>query len=187
MDKLEIVVVGAGMGGLTAALALRQAGYTVQVYDRVAALLPAGAGVSLWCNGVKVLNRLGLGESLAAVGGRMERLCYRMKTGETLTDFSLQPLVDAVGQRPYPVARTDLQMMLLAALGRGSVQLGAECVGVEQDERSATALFADGRRATGDVVVAADGTHSILRSHVLGHAVARRYVGYVNFNGLVGA
>jgi FAD-dependent urate hydroxylase len=184
VDRLKIVIVGAGMGGLTAAIALRQAGYVVEVFDRVPALLPAGAGVSLWSNGVKVLDRLGLGPALAAVGGRMQRICYRSQSGDTLTDFSLSPLIEAVGERPYPVTRTDLQRLLLTALNQ-PVQLGAECVRIEQDDAGAIAIFSDGRRALGDLVVAADGTRSILREHVLGQKIERRYVGYVNWNGLV--
>jgi FAD-dependent urate hydroxylase len=184
MDRLKAIVVGAGMGGLTAAIALRQAGYLVEVFDRVPALLPAGAGVSLWSNGVKVLDRLGLGPALAAVGGRMQRMCYRDRGGDVLCDFSLEPLLTAVGERPYPVTRTDLQRLLLTALGQ-PVQLAAECVGVEQDEQGVRVLFADGRRALGDLLVAADGTRSLLREHVIGNPVARRYVGYVNWNGLV--
>jgi len=185
MDNLKVIIVGAGMGGLTAAIALRQAGHQIELYDRVPELGAAGAGVSLWSNGVKVLNRLGLGRQIAAIGGAMERMSYRDKDGTLLTDFSLQPLVDAVGQRPYPVARTDLQRMLLDALGAGVVKLGCECVGVEQDEATATAVFSDGQRRTGDLVVAADGTHSRLRPFVLDGAVQRRPVGYVNWNGLV--
>jgi FAD-dependent urate hydroxylase len=184
VDHLKVIVVGAGMGGLTAAIALRQAGYLVEVFDRVPALLPAGAGVSLWSNGVKVLDRLGLGPALAAVGGRMRRMCYRDRDGGLLCDFSLEPLVTAVGERPYPVTRTDLQRLLLTALAQ-PVQLAAECVGVEQDEHGVRVLFADGRRALGDLLVAADGTRSLLREHVIGVALARRYVGYVNWNGLV--
>jgi FAD-dependent urate hydroxylase len=184
VERLKVIIVGAGMGGLTAAIALRQAGYVVEVFDRVPALMPAGAGVSLWSNGVKVLDRLGLGADIARVGGRMQRICYRSQHGDVLTDFSLDPLLDAVGERPYPVTRTDLQRLLLQGLGQ-AVQLGAECLGVEQDEHGATALFAGGRRALGDLVVAADGTHSLLREHVLGSKRARRYVGYVNWNGLV--
>lgn len=187
MDGLKIIVVGAGMGGLTAALALRHAGFEVEVYDRVRELTPAGAGISLWPNGVKVLNRLGLGSGIARVGGRMDHVSYRAKTGEELTRFSLEPLVQAVGQRPYPVARTELQALLLGAVGPSSVHLGATCVSVEQDERGATAVFADGRRATGDLVVGADGTHSVIRGLVLGTAIGRRHVGYVNWNGLVTA
>jgi FAD-dependent urate hydroxylase len=185
VDQLKVVIIGAGMGGLTAGLALRQAGYEIEIYDRVPALLPAGAGVSLWSNGVKVLDRLGLGREIASIGGRMERVCYRDRDGAKLTDFSLQPLVEAVGERAYPVTRTDLQRILLEALGTGVVRLGMECVAVEQDAETATAVFANGHRATGDVVVAADGTHSALRAAVVGRVLARRYVGYVNWNGLV--
>ncbi|MGB2926387.1 MAG: FAD-dependent urate hydroxylase HpxO [Limnothrix sp.] len=187
MNNLKAIVVGAGMGGLTAAIALRKAGYEVEIYDRVSKLRPAGAGISLWSNGVKVLNQLGLGKEIADIGGGMKRMSYRRFTGETLTDFSLDPLVDEVGQPPYPVARTDLQQMLLDAFGAENVHLQSNCVGIEQDENSATAIFEDGRRATGDVVVGADGTHSIIRTHVLGEKVERDYVGYVNWNGLVPA
>jgi FAD-dependent urate hydroxylase len=61
MNNLKVIIVGAGMGGLTTAIALTQAGYRVEIYDRVRELRPAGAGISLWSNGVKVLNRLGTG------------------------------------------------------------------------------------------------------------------------------
>ncbi|MEO0349798.1 MAG: FAD-dependent urate hydroxylase HpxO [Cyanobacteria bacterium P01_A01_bin.15] len=186
MEKLKIIVVGAGMGGLTTALAMRQAGYEVDVYDRVKALRPAGAGISLWSNGVKVLNRLGLGDAIAAIGGPMEHMAYYGgQTGDLLTGFSLSPLIDRVGQAPYPVSRTDLQNMLLEAFGADQVQLDKRCVAIEQTPDSATAIFEDGHRATGDVVVGADGTHSIIRCHVLGQPTERRYAGYVNWNGLV--
>lgn len=174
------------MGGLTTALAMKQIGYDVEVYDRVKALRPAGAGISLWSNGVKVLNRLGLGKAIADIGGPMKRMAYYDgKTGEKLTGFSLMPIVERVGQNPYPVARTDLQNMLLEAVGSDRVQLNQKCVAIEQSAASATAIFEGGHRATGDVVVGADGTHSVIRTHVLGHATERRYVGYVNWNGLV--
>lgn len=186
MENLKVIVVGAGMGGLTTALAMRHAGYDVEIYDRVKALRPAGAGISLWSNGVKVLNRLGLGRNIANIGGPMEQMAYcDGKTGNVLTRFSLSPLVDRVGQVPYPVARTDLQQMLLSAFGADQVQLNKRCVAIEQSADSATAIFDDGHRATGDVVVGADGTHSIIRTHVLGQPTERRYVGYVNWNGLV--
>ena len=185
MNNLTVIVIGAGMGGLTTAIALKQAGYSVKIYDRVGELRPAGAGISLWSNGIKVLNRLGLGAEIANIGGSMQRMSYLTKAGKTLTDFSLTPLVETVGQCPYPVSRTDLQQMLLTTLGADNVQLNCQCVGVEQTETAATAIFADGRRATGDLVVAADGTHSVIRNYVVGRTIERRYAGYVNWNGLV--
>lgn len=186
MYNLKVVIIGAGIGGLTAGIALRQAGYEVEIYDKVRELRPAGAGISLWSNGVKVLNRLGLGEKMAKIGGLMDRMQYRSQTDELLNDIDLKPLIEEVGQRPYPVARTDLQQMLLDAYP-GEVKLNSKCIGVEEDETSITAIFEDGHRTTGDLLIAADGVHSILRQYVLGHEVEPQYGGYVNWNGLVPA
>lgn len=187
MYKLKVVIVGAGIGGLTTGIAMKQAGYQVEVYDRVTELRPAGAGISLWSNGVKVLNRLGLGEKLAAIGGEMNAMEYRSHTDEQLSYVDLHPLFEQVGQRPYPVARADLQAMLLEEFGPENVHLGMPCVAVEQDEQSATAIFENGHRATGDLVIGADGVHSAVRAYVLGRTVSRRYARYVNWNGLVPA
>lgn len=186
MNNLKVVIIGAGIGGLTAGIALRQAGYEVEIYDKVKELRPAGAGISLWSNGVKVLNRLGLGEKIASIGGLMDRMEYRSFRGELLNDIDLMPLVEEVGQRPYPVARADLQNMLLQSYP-GLVKLNSKCIGVESDEKSVTAIFEDGHRATGDLVIAADGIHSILRKYVLGKEVQPNYGSYVNWNGLVSA
>ena len=183
-----MIVIGAGMGGMTAGIALKQAGYDVRAFEAVKEMRPVGAAISLWSNGVKCLNRLGLGREIAALGGAMDRMAYRDgRTGETLTDFSLQPLYERVGQRAYPVVRADLQNMLIDAFGREKVAFGARLVRLEDDGRQVTAHFEDGRTATGDLLVAADGVHSLAREHVLGWQVERLYAGYVNWNGLVPA
>lgn len=187
MYNLKAVIIGAGIGGLTTGIALKQAGYEVEIYDKVSKLRPAGAGISLWSNGVKVMNRLGLGKELAAIGGEMNTMEYRTPTDELITHIDLRPLFERVGQRPYPVSRTDLQQVLLDAFGEQEVQLKMRCVAVEQDEHQATAIFENGHRASGDLIVGADGIHSVVRSHVLGHSIERRYAKYVNWNGLVPA
>lgn len=186
MQNLKVIVIGAGIGGLTAGIALRQAGYTVEIYEKVKEMRPVGAGISLWSNGVKVLNRLGLGDKIAEIGGLMDRMQYRTAAGELLNDIDLHHLVAEVGQRPYPVARTDLQQLLLDAYG-AEVKLGAKCIGVEENEKSVTAIFESGERVTGDLLIAADGIHSALRTYVLGQEIAPQYGGYVNWNGLVPA
>ena len=185
MDNLKAVIIGAGIGGLTTGIALRRAGYSVEIYDKTRELRPAGAGISLWSNGVKVLNALGLGDRLAALGGRMDRIEYRSHRDELLSHISLEPLVETLGQRPYPVARTDLQALLRDAFGPHAIQLGQRCVAVEQTETQAIAHFADGSVATGEVLIGADGLHSTVRPHLLGYDPAPRYAGYVNWNGLV--
>jgi peptidoglycan/xylan/chitin deacetylase (PgdA/CDA1 family) len=79
--NLEVIVVGAGIGGLTTALALQRTGHRVKVIDQVRQLRPIGAGISLWSNGLKVLDALGLGQEVAAAGGRMQRMGYLDKAG----------------------------------------------------------------------------------------------------------
>ncbi|MFM7613776.1 MAG: FAD-dependent oxidoreductase, partial [Synechococcales cyanobacterium] len=99
MYNLKVVIIGAGIGGLVAGIALQKAGYTVEIYDKVNELRPAGAGISLWSNGVKVLNWLGLGDEMASIGGSMNRMEYLDPQGKRLNHIDLQPLVERVGQR----------------------------------------------------------------------------------------
>jgi FAD-dependent urate hydroxylase len=187
MYKLKAIIVGAGIGGLTTAIAMQQAGYDVEIYDKTRELRPAGAGISLWSNGVKVLNRLGLGDRLAAIGGTMNRMEYRSDKDELLNHIDLMPLIYQVGQRPYPVSRTELQGVLLEVAGKEKVHLQMRCIDVEATEDSVTAIFENGHRATGDVLVGADGIHSQVREYVLGRPVEPRYADYVNWNGIVDA
>ncbi len=185
MYNLKIVIVGAGIGGLTSAIACRRAGYEVEIYERVSKLRPAGGGITLWPNGIKVLNMLGLGDKLAAISGRMEQMENRSHTDRQLSCINLKHLEKKVGQRPYPIARRNLQQMLLDAFGLEKVYLGRKCLAVEQDEQSVTAIFEDGTQATGDVLIGADGIRSNLREYVLGRKAQLRYANYVNWNGLV--
>ncbi|HEY9264949.1 MAG TPA: FAD-dependent urate hydroxylase HpxO, partial [Mycobacterium sp.] len=183
---MKVVIVGAGMGGMSAAIALRQIGIDTEVYERVTENRPVGAAISVWPNGVKCLNYLGLRDQTARLGGIVDTMSYiDGHTGETMCRFSLQPLIDQVGQRPYPIARAELQAMLMQAYGPDRIHFGCKMVSVHTGPDAATARFADGSTVSADVVIGADGAGSITRDYVLGAPVSRRYAGYVNFNGLV--
>ncbi len=183
---MKVVIIGAGMGGMSAAIALRQIGIDTEVYERVTENKPVGAAISVWSNGVKCLNYLGLTEQTARLGGIVDTMSYLdAHTGETMCRFSMQPLIEEVGQRPYPIARAELQSMLMEAYGLDQINLGMKMVGVEDGPEAATATFADGTTVSADVIIGADGASSITREYVLGAPVTRRYAGYVNFNGLV--
>ena len=183
---MKAVIIGAGMGGMSAAIALRQIGIDTEVYERVTENKPVGAAISVWSNGVKCLNHLGLEEQTARLGGIVDTMSYLdAHTGETMCRFSMQPLIDEVGQRPYPIARAELQAMLMEAYGMDEINFGMKMVGVADGADEATATFADGTTVSADVIIGADGASSITREYVLGGPVTRRYAGYVNFNGLV--
>lgn len=182
---MKAVVIGAGIGGMCTAIALTRIGWDVEVYEQVRENRPVGAGISLWPNGVKVLNYLGLGEQVAALGGDLRSMAYRWMDGRTMCDFSLDPVASQTGQRPYPVARAELQAMLMESFGLSRINFGMRMVSVGSEPGHATATFEDGRTASGDIVIAADGARSVARDYVVGRDLPRRYAGYVNFNTLV--
>ncbi|MBD0442985.1 FAD-dependent urate hydroxylase HpxO [Acinetobacter nosocomialis] len=183
---MNVVIIGAGMGGLTTGIALKKFGHQVRIFEQTEKILPVGAAISLWSNGVKCLNYLGLTEKIAKLGGQMDDLAYvDGLTGDVMTQFSLRPLIEEVGQRPYPVARADLQNMLMDEFGRDQIYLGKKMVSLEDKADYVEVHFADGSSTQADLLIGADGTHSMTRAYVLGQQIQRRYAGYVNWNGLV--
>lgn len=183
---MKALIIGAGMGGMSAAAALKQQGIECEIFEAVEEMKPVGAALSIWSNGVKCMNHLGLGHIMDKLGGPMLSMAYQEgKTGTVMTQFSLAPLVEAVGERPCPVSRADLQAMMIDEWGRDKVQFGKRIERVEQDKDGVTAYFTDASEARGDFIIAADGARSTLRAQVLGEEVERRYAGYVNWNGLV--
>ncbi|ARO15073.1 zeaxanthin epoxidase [Ketogulonicigenium robustum] len=183
---MKAIIIGAGMGGLCAGIALRRIGHNVEIYERVRDIRPVGAALSLWSNGVKCLNYLGLEQQVRALGGQMDSMAYlEGHSGQTMTAFDLSPVYNTAGQRAYPVARAELQSMLMDEFGRDNIHLGRAVTEVWQEGDTVFARFADGEIVSGDYLIGADGAHSIIRSHVLGEVLPRDYAGYVNFNGLV--
>ena len=167
---MRVLVVGAGIGGLTAALSLRQAGIDVHVYEQAAVLREVGAGLLIGPNAVKVLHRLGLEEALRPVVVVPDSHDSRHWQDGTL--LVRMPLADAAvnrwGAPAYHAHRADLHDALRAALGDQHITLGARCVSVEQRGPEVTVGLADGRTASGDLLIGADGIHSVVREYVAG-------------------
>ncbi len=183
---MKAIIIGAGIGGMSAAAALKQQGIECEIFEAVKEMKPVGAAISIWSNGVKCMNHLGMGKIMDDLGGPMHKMAYNEGlSGATMTQFSLAPLVEEVGERPCPVARADLQAQMIDWWGRDKVNFGKRLESVSQDKEGVTATFTDGSTASADFMIAADGAHSIAREYVLGEKVERRYAGYVNWNGLV--
>ncbi|MEM6478309.1 MAG: FAD-dependent urate hydroxylase HpxO [Pseudomonadota bacterium] len=185
---MKVIIIGSGIGGLAAGLALKRHGHEPVIYERVTEIRPVGAALSVWSNGIKCLNYLGLGAQVKALGGQMDAMSYREgASGEIMTAFSLLPLMERVGQRPYPVARAELQEMLSDEFGRDDIHLGKELTQVSETEGGVRAVFSDGSSAEGDFLIGADGARSTVRDYVRATPTERSYSGYVNWNGLVSA
>ena len=181
---MKVIIVGAGIAGLVAHHVCKKAGFEVEHYERQSHLGPAGAGIVLWSNGVKILMALGLGEPLEHIGHRLERIVTRTNDGILLTEMPVGDFERKLGAPVYPVSRTDLQSLLVDAVGADNLHLGANCVRVEQNSSAATVYFENGHTATGDVVIGADGIHSVIRATVVGE-VAPRYAGMANWVGIL--
>jgi salicylate hydroxylase len=167
---MRVLVVGAGIGGLTAALALRRSGFDAHVYEQARVLREVGAGLALGSNAVRLLQRLGLGDALGEFGVRSASWDFRdWQSGELLGGLPLGDAAEADWGAPfYNAHRADLHDALRGAVGDDHITLGACCESIEQRGDDVEIGFVDGRRAVGDVVVGADGVHSVVREYVAG-------------------
>ena len=162
--RLEIIVVGGGIGGLFAANALIAHGFNVRVYEQAPALGEIGAGVFLTPNSVRQLQRVGFGPSVEARGARVGTGSHYFRhDGAPIAPVQV---TDSSGwNATFGMHRADLVEMLAAALPPGVVHTGYRGVGFEQAGEVARVSFANGAVAVGDIVIAADGIHSELRHY----------------------
>jgi 2-polyprenyl-6-methoxyphenol hydroxylase-like FAD-dependent oxidoreductase len=162
MTQGRAVVVGAGVGGLAAGIALQRAGWAVTVLERASELRPLGAGLSIWPNGVKALRDLGLGgltDTAEPVGGALRRA-----DGSVLGEFDPAAIEERFGAPLIGVHRADLHAALIGGAREASLQLGVEVVGLD----AGGVLLASGERRDADLVVGADGIGSVIRASLVG-------------------
>jgi 2-polyprenyl-6-methoxyphenol hydroxylase-like FAD-dependent oxidoreductase len=167
MTSPSIAIIGAGMGGLAAAAALRSVGLDVTVYEQAAGFARVGAGIQMMPNSMKVLRRIGVEDALREVSFQpYSHLNRAWDTGEVLLEL---PMPEEAFGAPYLCThRADLTDALASVLPEGVVHFRKKLVGLEPGERDVTLGFADGTRAVADAVVGADGVHSLVREVIIG-------------------
>lgn len=167
---VKIGIVGGGVGGLTAAIALARRGFEVDVYEQAPALTQVGASLQLGPNALRLLDELGLLPALRTIGVRPDTVDFvRWDDGSLLLHTELgQAAEDHFGAPQLDFYRPDLHRVLADALPPGALRLGVPIERVEQDEDGVTLHAAGGERFRADAAVAADGIRSRVRNQLVG-------------------
>lgn len=168
-----ILIAGAGIGGLAAALALLRKGFDVEVYEQAAQLREVGAGVQISPNGARALHELGVLEAVRDTACTTEGKVVRLwNTGQTWKLFDLgQRAVQRFGFPYVTVYRVDLHNALIEAVRRikpGAIHLDARCTGCTQDDDQVRLQFGNRPDAVGPMLIGADGIHSVVRTALFG-------------------
>lgn len=175
---MRALVIGGGIGGLTAARALAQADVEVKVFERAAAVeqIQVGGAIHVWHNGMRGLQRLGLADDVTALGGPaavVQTAQMRNWRGKLLTSWSVAKTERDVGAPTVGVRRPELHRVLAAGVEPGALVFGRECTGFEQRHDGVVARFADGTEEQGDLLIGADGLRSTVRRALLGEQELR--------------
>jgi 2-polyprenyl-6-methoxyphenol hydroxylase-like FAD-dependent oxidoreductase len=178
------LIIGSGIGGLCAAIGLRQVGIEAIVYEQAERLDPIGAGLTLWANAIKALRKLGLADAAVAAGSKIELGELRAAGGRTLSRSAPGEFERFFGEPTIGIHRADLHTILCRALPSDLLHLGARCVGFVQDGATVNVHFANGTRDQADLLIGADGIHSIIREQLFPE-VKLRYAGYTAWRGVV--
>lgn len=177
---LSIAIVGAGMGGLATAAALRRIGIDVMVYEQASQFARIGAGIQIGCNAMKVLRELGLEQRLRAQSFYPRSWNNRdWKTGEVKFDMIFGESAESKFGAPYLLThRGDLHAALASIVPPACIRLSHKLVGFDEAADGVRLSFANGESATADAVIGADGVHSLVRDILFGTSP-------VNFTGRI--
>jgi 2-polyprenyl-6-methoxyphenol hydroxylase-like FAD-dependent oxidoreductase len=188
MSVLKIAVIGAGIGGLAAAVSLRQAGFDVDVYEQAQELTTIGGGINMGPNAVRILYGLGLRAGMNREGVRpLTHHQRRWDDGSTLAHTTINPHCEELYGAPHiTIHRADLLDVIASGLPIECIHLGYRLVGFHHAGNHVAAYFANGMRIDADVLVGADGIHSVVRAELFGEQ-APPFAGCVAYRGLVPA
>lgn len=179
----KIIVIGGGIGGLTMTIALQQKGLDVHVYESGAELQAVGKGIWLPPNALLVLERLGISEAIAQRGVLLERIELRDKDDGVLLNHDLRQIKAKYGHTTVSIHRVELHRVLAEHIQPGTLHLGKHCTRFTQDNDGVTAQFEDETHAEGDVLIGADGIHSVIRKALFPN-VRLRYAGQTCYRGI---
>ncbi|MBA3870794.1 MAG: FAD-dependent monooxygenase [Anaerolineae bacterium] len=175
---MKAIIIGAGIGGLSTAIALRNAGVEVVIYEQASVIREVGAGLSLWPNATKALEKLGLGAALKQISVPQADGGIHDWHGKIISAASTEFIEREFGAPVIIAHRAELLAMLTEAAQGIPMHLGTRLKQYKQDGTSITAIFENGQRETADLLIGADGIKSVVRNQMLGSLHPPRYAGY---------
>ncbi|MCA1321682.1 FAD-dependent monooxygenase [Bacillus tianshenii] len=181
--KRKAIVVGAGIGGLSVAILLKNIGWHVEVFEKATSFKSMGAGIVLAANGMKALERLGVAGEIKTLGKKVGKAEIRTWDGELLFQLPTKVMAERYGTYSYLIHRASLQEILLDKFDGSVVKLQKSVSGFLQDKSKVTALFSDGSQVEGDVLIGADGIHSAIRANLI-QKDKLRYAGFTALRGI---
>jgi 2-polyprenyl-6-methoxyphenol hydroxylase-like FAD-dependent oxidoreductase len=179
----KAIIIGGGIGGHTLAVALHQAGIASQLFERAPQLGEVGAGLGVWANAVRVLDRLSIGARIREIGMPLERGEIVSWRGRVLSSMDIQGVATEAGAGCYVMHRADLLEAIVSKVPPGVARAGMECVRIEQGADSVRAHFQNGKTAEGDILIGADGINSVVRRTLWGEEPLR-YSGQTCYRGV---
>jgi salicylate hydroxylase len=182
---VRVLVIGGGIGGMAAAIALAREGFAPVVFEQAPVLDELGAGIGMHANAMRILNHFGAGDDIRAHGVRVERGEWRrLDDGRTISTQEYAGLAAHYGEHYICMHRADLLAGLVARVPPEQIRLGSRLVAIDERPDGVVATFADGEEARGDVLIGADGLRSTVRTLLFGEQRAR-FTGFAAWRGII--
>lgn len=181
---MKVAILGGGIGGLCAAIALQQAGLEATVYEAAPELKPLGAGLTLAANAMQGLVRLGLKQQVVGLSKEMQEFTILDEKGRTISRQNSEALNQKYGISNFAIHRAALHQILQENLQPGTLHLNKRCATVNQNNAKITLAFTDETKIEADLLVAADGIHSVVRQQFWPQS-SPRFAGYTCWRAVI--
>ncbi|MBD2752538.1 FAD-dependent oxidoreductase [Spirosoma validum] len=180
----EFTIIGAGIAGLTTAIALRQLGLRVTLFEAAPIIKPLGAGLALAANAVKAFQKLGIADSILPAGRLLDAFVIKDQQGRTLTRTDSRAISRTYGIDNFSIHRAALHRELLKQAEGIPLMTGKRAIQVDQNTQGVLLTFDDGTTRQTDYLIVSDGIHSLIRQQLLPGSTPR-YAGYTCWRAVI--